>query len=201
VFNDPVNMWDVLGLFGDGRRGGPERNPNGPRGHSDLPEGDVFDFVSYDHNWWTRPDMYLIGGDPASHFQPLSESIPDVLDAIGPCDWKAYGDAMHRLQDYYAHYRAGYRFNIGVEMNAFALLMLDQIPDALIGTNLSKSDIDRVMMNLGHLWITPTHEAANASSSPDSDRQAWNDAARATKYFNSLWHDHCKQCGKEWVKR
>jgi RHS repeat-associated protein len=49
VYGNPLRWFDQWGLFGDGRSYGPDRDANGPSGHSDFFGAEEFDFTREDH--------------------------------------------------------------------------------------------------------------------------------------------------------
>lgn len=120
AFNSPLVHVDRLGLFGDGQSAGPERDPNGPLGHSDFYGQKEFglDYTKEDHGW-SSPF------NPASsgrHFQPLEQSEGEANAAIKSCNQDAFERAMHRVQDFYSHYNKGYRwdpFNSSLKCRGF----------------------------------------------------------------------------------
>ena len=104
--NDGVGMFDVLGLFRDGG-GGPGTDNSG---HADFANVTLcpFDYTLEDRGG-TAP--YPPGGDPERHFRDLPVSAEDVRVAIERCDADAFQRAMHRGQDYFVHFRKGYRWD------------------------------------------------------------------------------------------
>jgi hypothetical protein len=103
VGNNLVNFTDLLGLFDDGR----SATGSGPSGHSDFYGSGYFDFTSEDHGA-TSPY-----NQPERHFRDLSASESDVAAAIATCNKDAFERAMHRGQDYFSHYKKGYRWDPG----------------------------------------------------------------------------------------
>jgi hypothetical protein len=100
VRNQPVDVYDVLGLFGDGGPG--SKYP----GHKDFPGSPPFDWTKEDHG--ASGPVY-----PCStwrHFRDIKKSKPDVEDALERCDKDDFERHMHQLQDYFAHYQQGYRW-------------------------------------------------------------------------------------------
>ncbi len=75
-------------------------------GHGDFPGGDRFDYTLEDNDPLTSP-FY----DPERHFRPLWMSIRDARSAVTRCDKEAFSRAMHRGQDYFSHYRPGFRWD------------------------------------------------------------------------------------------
>ena len=138
VSGNPLNAVDRLGLFGDGTYAGPEKNPNGPLGHSDFYGQKEFglDFTKEDHGW-SSPFNPLSSG---RHFRPLEQSEGEANDAIygnaekgiKPCSKEAFERAMHRVQDFYSHYNKGYRwepFNFSLRCWGFGHICDDTKPD------------------------------------------------------------------------
>ena len=110
--NNPPNLHDAQGLFNDGQSGGPEADPSSPyRGHSDfygsIDNGGCFDYTAEDHDPATKPTP---GGNPALHFQNYGKSLGEVQAAIDSCRVDLFERAMHRLQDFYSHWKKGYRW-------------------------------------------------------------------------------------------
>jgi RHS repeat-associated protein len=100
VKNRPLRLVDPYGLFGAGGTG------TTPFGHGDFPGSDYFDYNLEDNDPATGPF-----NDPERHFRDLSRSEADVNMAIAFCDKEAFERAMHRAQDYFSHYRHGYRYD------------------------------------------------------------------------------------------
>jgi RHS repeat-associated protein len=107
--NDLVNRKDPFGLFDDGRRNywPIEGNPSPPLGHDDFTGGNYFNY-SLEDRGSTSPWR-----NPERHFRDLSVSEADVDMAIATCNKEAFERAMHRGQDYFSHYKKGYRWNPG----------------------------------------------------------------------------------------
>jgi RHS repeat-associated protein len=105
VGNEPVNLDDPHGLFGEGSHG--TATSDWDRGHSDFMGSDRFDWTREDTGFWSHP-YNPVTGTPR-HFQPLDVSIRQVNSAIGRCNKAAFESAMHRMQDYWTHYRNTYR--------------------------------------------------------------------------------------------
>ena len=102
VSNNSINRVDPFGLFGPG---GPDSKF---LGHGDFSGHNEFDYNREDNDPATRPAP--ISGDPKRHFRELSQSEADASAAIAACDRDAFQRAMHRGQDYFSHYRKGYRW-------------------------------------------------------------------------------------------
>jgi RHS repeat-associated protein len=111
-YNNPQNIVDPFGLFGDGRTYGPEYFISAPLGHSDMYGADRFDFVRFDHRKLTHP--YNIFTGTGYHFQNWKQSFNEVNQAISKGDKAAFEDSMHRLQDYWSHCKKGYSFRPGL---------------------------------------------------------------------------------------
>ena len=99
VENSSVNWTDPLGLFGDGGVGASYP------GHTDFPGHNDHDYKAEDYGD-TGPFV-----DPERHFRDLPQSEADVRAAIAACNKGAFDRAMHRGQDYFSHYRKGYRYD------------------------------------------------------------------------------------------
>ena len=98
VLNNPLNYIDPTGLFGTGGPGSPYP------GHTDFPGQGRFDYDLEDQGD-TSPYK-----QPDRHFRDLPQSEADVASAIANCDSNDFQRAMHRGQDYFSHYRNGYRW-------------------------------------------------------------------------------------------
>jgi hypothetical protein len=72
-------------------------------GHGDFPFGDRFNWRKEDYG------LHAPFPDPWAHFQDLWQSQQQVADAIRRGDLDAFERAVHRGQDYWSHYREGYR--------------------------------------------------------------------------------------------
>jgi hypothetical protein len=75
-------------------------------GHSDFAGNDRFNWNSEDNSWWSSPM------NPFStwrHFRNLSDVLPELEVAIESCNEGKFERLMHQAQDFYSHYRAGYR--------------------------------------------------------------------------------------------
>lgn len=103
VENNPINFFDQLGYF---KAGGPKASFPG---HSDFSGGNYFNYNLEDTDPRTKP----ITGDSERHFRDLPISERDVANAINSCDEDAFQRAMHRGQDYFSHYRKGFRWQPG----------------------------------------------------------------------------------------
>jgi len=110
LWQDPINDTDSDGLFGDGinRTGYPHWKSwfvDPPSlGHSDFYGGDRFDYTKEDYGE-TSPWR-----QPQNHFQSLRESVQQARAAIARCKKENFERAMHRVQDFYSHYKKGYRW-------------------------------------------------------------------------------------------
>lgn len=121
VRNSPVNCVDILGLWGDGTNPNnvfPSPNgSNGMNGHSNFPNVEdstnpghnTFDWTAEDHGWSNPFNPFSTW----RHFQPLNKSEKDLQSAVDACNKDKFERAMHRMQDYYSHYRPGYRWYKG----------------------------------------------------------------------------------------
>ena len=107
VYQNPLAWTDRFGLFGDGTAYGPTADPNGPKGHSDFPGADVFDYTAEDYGS-TNP--YL---KPWNHFKDLFDVENDLSMALTRCDKGSFQSYMHQGQDYFTHYRKGFRWYLG----------------------------------------------------------------------------------------
>jgi len=100
--NDPVNLIDPKGLFGDGYRGG-----DGVFGHSDIYGGERYNFTREDHG----PTSPWPWGDPSRHFRDRASVERDLERAINRCTTSTFESLMHQGQDSFSHYDKGYRWN------------------------------------------------------------------------------------------
>ncbi|MBI5604530.1 MAG: hypothetical protein HY879_14380 [Deltaproteobacteria bacterium] len=101
IAGDPVNGIDPMGLFGAGLNAGEKF-----LGHSDFVGNDRFDWNKEDYDWMTSPF------NPFStwrHFRDLYHVLPEIESAVISCDKNKFERLMHQAQDYYSHFRAGYR--------------------------------------------------------------------------------------------
>jgi hypothetical protein len=89
-----------LGLFGKGGDG------SNYAGHNDFPGSDIFDYSLEDEDIITGPFV-----QPQRHFLDLNVSDQDIQRAIEQCDWEQFSRAMHRGQDYFAHFKQGFRWD------------------------------------------------------------------------------------------
>jgi len=99
VGGNPVNVTDPMGLFGAG--------DEEFLGHGNFTGSEFFDYNREDTGV-TSPYR-----DPERHFRDLSQSEEDVSNAIASCRKEAFERAMHRGQDYFTHYKKGYRWKPG----------------------------------------------------------------------------------------
>jgi hypothetical protein len=109
VQNNPVNMNDPLGLFGDGLNAGGDF-----LGHSDFYGHERFDYTREDHDPLTSPFNTLTG--TARHFRDLIYVEYDLIDLIikgGKQNKEIFGRLLHQGQDYFSHYSKGYRWPLG----------------------------------------------------------------------------------------
>ena len=99
--NNPLRWGDPFGLFDDGGPGAEYL------GHRDFSGCDYFDYTLEDKGAsgpWKKPEK---------HFQDLPVSEDEVAKAIASCNKEAFERAMHRGQDYFSHYKKGYRYKPG----------------------------------------------------------------------------------------
>jgi RHS repeat-associated protein len=94
--NNPLNMTDANGLFGCREK---------YAGHDDFKGSDIFDYCAEDDDPATSPYQC-----PERHFRPLEDSERDVAAAINSCNKNDFERSMHRGQDFFSHYQAGYRW-------------------------------------------------------------------------------------------
>ena len=163
--NEPINAVDALGLFEDGFNG--KAKPGQFKGHSDFCGGDRFNWTKEDHGFFSSPYNPITGTQ--RHFQDPGTSLSQVWDAIASCDKDAFEHSMHRLQDNWAHYRNGFRYD-PVRV-AGAVLTGD--PVVIIGES---------SWNLGHLFAGPW---------PDQNNDAWQQANNATCQMVKSWDQNC----------
>jgi len=79
-----------------------------PRGHSDFVGYPEFDWVAEDEDPWTSP--WNPFGGTKRHFMSVPELIGQVKAAIKCCRKGDFERAIHRGQDVYSHYDAGWRW-------------------------------------------------------------------------------------------
>jgi len=104
VSSNPLSWRDPLGLFGDGINAGGDY-----LGHSDFVGHDLFlNYLVEDHDPLSSP--YL---QPWRHFRDLPEVERDLANDLAMCNKYGFGRRMHQGQDYFSHYRRGYRAPIG----------------------------------------------------------------------------------------
>ena len=101
VRNQPLSATDPRGLFGEGLAEGGRS-----LGHGDLPGAHRFDFNREDRDWRTSP---YNPGSICHHFRPLAEIELLLESAVANCDKDRFERLMHQAQDFFSHYRAGYR--------------------------------------------------------------------------------------------
>jgi len=194
VNGDPLNMWDVLGLFGDGRKYGPEHDANSKyMGHSDFSGSDEFDYVKEDHSWNSSPLPWPFGegipGSPYAHFQDLTTSLQQVRDAISKCDKEDFERKMHRMQDYEAHYKKDYRFDLTAFFGHWVSgAFLDYVGDSPAASAHGKA----MRNSLGH---------AADGLTPDQDSDAWGRSEVRTQEMLGEWNSHCCKCRDKWNLR
>ena len=188
---------DLFGLWGDGRKYGPDRNPNGCLGHSDFCRSDEFDYTLEDHSI-THPFNPFFTGN---HFQDSDESLSQIKTAVDTCNKEKFERAMHRMQDFWSHYNKGYRYNpgsallriggctgIGAGIGSFFPGLGTAIGGAVgavIGCFCSADD-------LGHIKVGTT---------PDEDDDEWKNAEKQTIKSLEEWDENCCKCGDKWNVR
>ena len=64
-------------------------------------------------NWVTHPWNLITG--TARHFQPYTQCVAEVENAISLHDKENFARAIHRLQDCFTHSLKGYRYFYGYE--------------------------------------------------------------------------------------
>jgi RHS repeat-associated protein len=175
--NDPLNVYDNLGLFGAGKQYAKVHGLIAvtvlgksldqfvqkpvPFGHSDFAGGNRFDFVKEDVDPLTGPWNLFSAGN---HFLDLEEARKDAKAAADKCvcDKNKFERAAHRVQDYFSHYRERYR-----------------VRPFLVWKNLG----------FGHLF------AGFSDDDPDDNFPAWKDADRETIGLVKMWDDN--KCGRK----
>ena len=80
-------------------------------GHGNFTGHDEFNYNREDEDLLSSPWPGI--GKPENHFQDLTISRIEVMNAIEVCDKEAFERAMHRAQDYFSHYNKGYRWDPG----------------------------------------------------------------------------------------
>jgi RHS repeat-associated protein len=103
VQNNPINLVDPWGLFG---QGGPNSRYPGHNDFSGGSNGGGHFNYSIEDEGDTSPWI-----DPERHFRPIKQSEGDVQEAINQCEEDVFRRAMHRGQDYFSHYEKGYRWS------------------------------------------------------------------------------------------
>ncbi|PIV29754.1 MAG: hypothetical protein COS35_10455 [Zetaproteobacteria bacterium CG02_land_8_20_14_3_00_50_9] len=103
--SNPLVYMDSLGLFDDGRNNLGVFNP---LGHSDFYGGDRFDYVKEDYGL-TSPftlNPFIL----QLHFRNVDDVEKDLAYAVKYCSKDYFERLMHQGQDYFSHYRNGYRW-------------------------------------------------------------------------------------------
>jgi len=193
VGNDPVNDFDILGLFGDGQRA------NGGRTQMTLTYSVQVPSAGKTHKYSTRTVVVPItkghsdfygyteaeSGEPGGfdyvqedhglsnpylqpwrHFRKPPATEAEVDAAIKVCNKKEFQRAMHRRQDGYSHYDKDYRW------------------DPLHG-------------EFGHALTVKAPQGLHFPGTlPDEDMVAWANANEHTKAKVDEWKKKC-QCGKK----
>ena len=101
VQNNPVNMIDTLGLFGDGYNAG-----GNSAGHSDFTGSNRFNFIKEDHGWSSPFNPFSTW----RHFRNLSEIEGELGQAVWNREKDTFERLMHQGQDYFSHYNKGFRW-------------------------------------------------------------------------------------------
>jgi hypothetical protein len=81
------------------------------RGHSDFPGWPEFDWTLEDRDLYTSPFNPLSGS--SRHFQNLPDVEAKLTFAVCRGDRDEFVRLMHDGQDYFSHYKAGWRFDFG----------------------------------------------------------------------------------------
>jgi RHS repeat-associated protein len=98
--NSPWMRTDRMGLFDEGNAAGGNH-----QGHSDFTGGGAFDYNKQDTDPKTEPIKH-----PKSHFLDLPEAQGFIDSGLNRCDKDAFERAMHMGQDYFVHYKKGFRW-------------------------------------------------------------------------------------------
>jgi RHS repeat-associated protein len=180
VQNDPLEFYDVFGLFGAGTRNlgtyiyeeiyyddfssssdsrSSETRPSYliqikvPSGHSDFFGREDFDYVKEDTDWKTSPWNPISTGN---HFRKLDDSEKAAKEAAKRCVCKKddFERALHQVQDFYSHYEPGYRFEPFFSWKG---------------------------LGLGHIF------AGLFGDEPDNNEEAWKLADEKTKKLVEEW--------------
>ncbi len=136
-----------------------------------------------DFNYRFEDDAYPAGGANTHwHFQPLEKSRDQVKKAACECNVREFSRAMHRLQDFWAHYNKGYTGGHATQ----------------ILNNLRKPDIKPGDGSGGRgRWP----DGRNGNLTPDLDNSAWEQAEEETKRMLDYWKQHCvMKIERKWSK-
>ena len=180
VDNCPVDMYDVLGLFGDGRRAHyaeklgvtwdkvPQKlmdaNPdNIPKEHSDFAGWEQFDYTYPDTFKSGTSPLYPFLGDPGKHFMTHAKAEEELEEALNSRDADRFRNAMHFAQDPFVHRGKGYEWKPFRKWKSLGL-----------GHALAECKIFGVQI-WGH--------------NPDDDPVAWEKANDLTKQYLKKWYD------------
>jgi RHS repeat-associated protein len=159
VTSSPLQCVDPFGLWEKGNGGIGGTGLGG--GHGNFPGGNDLNYPLEDEG----PTGPISA--PERHFRPLAQSEADARTAISKCNRDAFQRALHRGQDYFSHYRPGYRWNPG------------------------GGQIGHVVIVRSPFWNWPIELPG---SDPDGAVQHWDDyqaAADWTRKMLDEWNEHC----------
>ena len=177
ALNNTMTYHDVLGFWNDGSYGD-ENAAYENLGHSDFPGQGMFDYTKEDNDPSTSPF------NPAStwrHFRDLPEVEDELLDAVKECDKGKYESRAHQMQDYFSHYKQGFR------SPSFLFSLMKWRPD--IGIPL--------WFLSGHAWLNLI-PWGKTPDNPEDYREDYEAAKERTQAWLDLWSKCCKQVGGQW---
>ena len=171
ALNNTMTYHDVLGFWGNGS-GGDENAAYKDRGHSDFAGQGTFDYTAEDEGW-THPWLPF---STWRHFRDLPEIENELLDAVKECDKEKYESRAHQMQDYFSHYKQGFR-------SPFFLFSLS-IPLWFLS---------------GHVWLNLI-PWGKTPDNPEDYREDYEAAKERTQAWLDLWLKCCKQVGGQWKR-
>ena len=156
VGNGPAANHDVRGLFTSGKFHDGVYYA-GHKDFSNLTECS-FDFDREDKRLTTTPYNPFAAG---LHFQDFLTSSVQVMEAVQACDAKKFQSRMHRLQDYYAHYGKGFRWDplgpIDIPGNGWGHAFVSDWPDL---DNIAWTKAEKVTREWLKIWLSTCCECA-----------------------------------------
>jgi hypothetical protein len=162
--SSPFMRTDRKGLFNEGVAAGGDT-----LGHGDF-DGSInnrgpFNYNRQDTDPNTEPFTH-----PSSHFRDQTDVEGDLPAAVSACSVDAFQRLMHQGQDYFVHFKKGFRWWSGGHVRPGIIPWFNYSPMPYVNIPIPQ--------------IEPGHRF-------DDDPAAWNDANDWTKSWLENWASNC----------